>query len=86
MSSMGVGRETSGIPLALYCDLKNVYVIDRDTDLRGRVGGEVPQDCVWASCEKLGIRIVLDHSLALGGWRGNTGLSGSVCGGKRNWL
>jgi transposase len=54
--------ERYGIPLALYCDLKNVYVIDREPTLEEELEGKLPRTAFGLACEKLGIRIIKARS------------------------
>jgi hypothetical protein len=51
-----------GIPLALYCDLKNVYLSDREPTLEEQLEGKLPMTAFGLACEKLGIRIISAHS------------------------
>lgn len=54
--------ERYGIPMALYCDLKNIYVIDRETTLEEELEGRVPKTPFGVACEKLGIHIIKARS------------------------
>lgn len=54
--------ELYGIPLALYCDLKNVYLSDRQPTLEEQLEGKVPTTAFGLVCEKLGIQIISAHS------------------------
>jgi hypothetical protein len=51
-----------GIPLALYCDLKNVYLIDREPTVEEQLEGKLPKSPFGLACEKLGIQIISAHS------------------------
>jgi len=54
--------ERYGIPLALYCDLKNVYLTDREPTLEEQLEGRVPKTAFGLACEKLGIQIISAYS------------------------
>ncbi len=54
--------ERYGIPLALYCDLKNVYLIDREPTVEEQLEGKLPKSAFGLACEKLGIQIISAHS------------------------
>jgi hypothetical protein len=51
-----------GIPLALYCDLKNVYLSDREPTVEEQLQGKLPKTAFGLCCEKLGIQIISAHS------------------------
>lgn len=51
-----------GIPLALYCDLKNVYLCDREPSLEEQLQGKLPKTAFGLACEKLGIEIISAYS------------------------
>jgi molybdenum-dependent DNA-binding transcriptional regulator ModE len=51
-----------GIPLALYCDLKNVYLTDREPTLEEQLQGRLPKTAFGLACEKLGIQIISAYS------------------------
>jgi hypothetical protein len=52
-----------GIPLALYCDLKNVYLCrDREPTLEEQLEGKLPKTAFGLACEKLGIEIISAYS------------------------
>jgi hypothetical protein len=52
-----------GIPLALYCDLKNVYLChDREPTLEEQLEGRLPKTAFGVACEKLGIEIISAYS------------------------
>jgi hypothetical protein len=54
--------ELYGIPLALYCDLKSVYLSDRDPTIEEQLEGKLPQTAFGVACEKMGIHIISAHS------------------------
>jgi hypothetical protein len=54
--------ELYGIPLALYCDLKNVYLSDREPTIEEQLEGKLPQTAFGLACEKLGIHIISAYS------------------------
>jgi hypothetical protein len=54
--------ELYGIPLALYCDLKNVYLSDRAPTLEEQLQDKQPRTAFGVVCEKLGILIISAHS------------------------
>jgi hypothetical protein len=54
--------ERYGIPLALYCDLKNVYVCEREPTVEEQLEGKMPKTAFGLSCEKLGIQIISAYS------------------------
>ena len=54
--------EAYGIPLALYCDQKNVYLSDRQPTEEEQLEGKSPMTAFGLACEKLGIRIISAHS------------------------
>lgn len=54
--------ERYGIPVALYCDLKNVYLTDREPTLEEQLEGRVPKTAFGLACEKLGIKIISAYS------------------------
>jgi hypothetical protein len=51
-----------GIPLALYTDKKNVYVVDEKTRERAADSGEEVLTHFGRACKKLGIEIITAHS------------------------
>lgn len=51
-----------GIPLALYADKKNVYVVDEKTRERAAESGEEVLTQFGRACKKLGIEIITAHS------------------------
>jgi molybdenum-dependent DNA-binding transcriptional regulator ModE len=54
--------KTYGIPMALYCDLKNVYLCDREPTVEEQLEGKVPKTAFGLACEKLGIQIISAYS------------------------
>ena len=54
--------ELYGIPLALYCDLKSVYLSDREPTLEEQLEGKLPQTAFGLACEKMGIQIISAYS------------------------
>jgi hypothetical protein len=62
MRILWVWIELYGIPVALYCDLKNVYLCDREPTLEEQLEGRLPRTAFGFACEKLGIRIISAHS------------------------
>lgn len=54
--------EKYGIPLALYCDKKNVYLTTREPTLEEQLACQKPQTAFGRACEKLDIRIIAAHS------------------------
>lgn len=54
--------ELYGIPLSLYCDLKNVYLSDREPTEEEQLQGREPMTAFGLACEKLGIHIISAHS------------------------
>ena len=54
--------ERYGIPLALYCDLKNVYLSDREPTVEEQLADQLPKTAFGLVCEKLGIQIISAHS------------------------
>jgi hypothetical protein len=51
-----------GIPLALYCDLKSVYLTDREPTMEEQLEGKLPLTAFGVACEKLGIQIIRAYS------------------------
>jgi hypothetical protein len=47
-----------GVPIALYCDRKNVYITERAPTLEEQLAGEGPMTVFGQACKKLGIKIV----------------------------
>ena len=54
--------ERYGIPLALYCDLKSVYLSGREPTIEEQVAGLTPTTAFGRACEKLGIEIISAYS------------------------
>jgi transposase len=54
--------ERYGIPEALYCDLKSVYICDREATDAELLAGEQPLTVLGKACKKLGIRIIPAYS------------------------
>ena len=51
-----------GVPRALYCDRKNVYVTDREPTLEEDLAGEPALTAFGKACRKLGIEIIAASS------------------------
>jgi hypothetical protein len=51
-----------GIPMALYCDRKNVYQLGNEPSLEEQLEGKTPKSAFGLACEKLGIQIITAHS------------------------
>ena len=51
-----------GIPMSLYCDRKNAYVVDREPTVAEQLEGKVPMTAFGRVCEKLGIEIITAYS------------------------
>ncbi len=51
-----------GVPVALYCDRKTVYVTDREATAEEQLAGEVPMTAFGRACHRLGIEIIQAHS------------------------
>jgi transposase len=62
MRSLWGWVEAFGIPLALYCDGKNVYVTDREATAEEQLAGEEPLTAFGRACRRLGIEIVRAYS------------------------
>jgi molybdenum-dependent DNA-binding transcriptional regulator ModE len=56
--------ERYGIPEALYCDQKNLYLLDKgqEPSVEEQLEGRLPKSAFGAACEKLGIQIISAHS------------------------
>jgi hypothetical protein len=54
--------ERYGIPMSLYCDRKNAYVVDRAPSVEEQLAGEEPMTAFGRACEKLGIEIITAYS------------------------
>jgi len=62
MRTLWAWIERYGIPMALYCDRKNVYLLDEEPALDQQLEGKVPKSAFGVACEKLGIQIITAHS------------------------
>ena len=62
MRTLWAWIERYGIPMALYCDRKNVYLLDEEPGLDEQLEGKVPKSAFGFACEKLGIQIISAHS------------------------
>jgi len=51
-----------GIPAALYCDRKSVYITDREPTLQEQLEGKDPLTAFGEACRKLGIEIITAYS------------------------
>lgn len=51
-----------GIPAAIYCDRKNVYVTEREATMQEQLAGKEPLTAFGLACEKLGIEIITAYS------------------------
>ena len=54
--------EKYGIPQAIYCDKKSVYVTLREPTIEEQLAGEKPHTAFSKACEKLGIELIIAHS------------------------
>jgi hypothetical protein len=54
--------EKYGIPMALYCDRKSVYMTDREPTIEEQLAGKVPMSQFGRVCERLGIEIITAYS------------------------
>ena len=56
--------ERYGIPEALYCDQKNLYLLDKgqEPSVQEQLEGRLPKSAFGAACQKLGIQIISAHS------------------------
>jgi transposase len=54
--------ERYGIPMSLYCDRKNAYVVDREPTPEEQLEGKEPLTAFGKACEKLGIEIITAYS------------------------
>lgn len=62
MKALWMWIERYGIPQALYCDKKSVYVTDREPTLEEQLAGKKPLTAFGQACAKLGIEIITAHS------------------------
>jgi hypothetical protein len=51
-----------GIPQALYVDLKNVFITDREPTLEEQLAGQKPLTAFGKACQKLGIELIPAYS------------------------
>ena len=51
-----------GIPAALYCDRKSVYITDREPTMQEQLDGKEPLTAFGEACRKLGIEIITAYS------------------------
>jgi len=54
--------ESYGVPLALYCDRKTVYITDREATAEEQLAGQEPMTAFGLACKKLGIAIIAANS------------------------
>lgn len=54
--------ERYGVPKALYCDRKTVYVTEREPTVEEQLAGQEPLTSFGKACEKLGIQIITAYS------------------------
>ncbi|AEJ60724.1 Integrase catalytic region [Spirochaeta thermophila DSM 6578] len=54
--------EQYGIPMSLYCDLKNAYKTLREPTLEEQLAGKEPKTAFERACDKLGVQIVSAYS------------------------
>ncbi|AEJ62387.1 Integrase catalytic region [Spirochaeta thermophila DSM 6578] len=54
--------EQYGIPMSLYCDLKNGYKTLREPTLEEQLAGKEPKTAFERACDKLGVQIVSAYS------------------------
>ena len=62
MKTLWAWIDRYGIPMALYCDRKNVYLLEEEPALDQQLEGKVPKSAFGVACEKLGIQIINAHS------------------------
>lgn len=62
MRSLWGWIERYGVPLALYCDGKTVYVTGREPTVAEQLAGEPPLTAFGKACRRLGIEIVRAYS------------------------
>jgi len=62
MRSLWGWIERYGVPLALYCDGKTVYVTGREPTVAEQLAGEPPLTAFGKACAKLGIEIITASS------------------------
>ncbi len=51
-----------GIPAAIYCDQKSVYITEREPTLQEQLAGQEPMTAFGEACRKLGIEIITAYS------------------------
>lgn len=54
--------ERYGIPISLYCDLKNAYKTLREPTLEEQLAGKEPKTAFEKACDKLGVQILSAYS------------------------
>jgi hypothetical protein len=54
--------ERYGVPLALYCDRKTVYITDREPTAEEQLAGQEPMTAFGLACHRLGIVIIAANS------------------------
>lgn len=62
MRSLWGWIERYGVPLALYCDGKTVYVTGREPTVAEQLAGEPPLTAFGKACRRLGIEIIRAYS------------------------
>lgn len=51
-----------GVPVAVYCDRKNAFVLDREPTVSEQLQGITPKSTFELACEKLGIEVIVARS------------------------
>ncbi len=54
--------ERYGVPVAVYCDRKNSFVLDREPTVSEQLQGITPKSTFELACEKLGIEVIVARS------------------------
>ena len=54
--------ERYGVPVAVYCDRKNAFVLDREPTVNEQLQGIIPKSTFELACEKLGIEVIVARS------------------------
>jgi transposase len=54
--------ERYGVPVAVYCDRKNAFVLDREPTVSEQLQGITPTSTFELACEKLGIEVIVARS------------------------
>lgn len=54
--------ERYGVPVAVYCDRKNAFVLDREPTVSEQLQGITPKSTFELACEKLGIEVIVARS------------------------